>query len=114
MIRRPPRSTRTDTLVPYTTLFRSSEPGNPRARLAMAEIQLAMRNLEAAEQTFASLVALPETAARAEQGRGIALLLTVQDEASQLSLPDRKSVVQRNSVSGRVDLGGRRDINKKI
>src|SRR3546814_2603699 len=27
MIRRPPRSTRTDTLFPYTTLFRSSEPG---------------------------------------------------------------------------------------
>src|SRR3546814_12546732 len=25
MIRRPPRSTRTDTLVPYTTLFRSEE-----------------------------------------------------------------------------------------
>src|SRR3546814_11143797 len=25
MIRRPPRSTRTDTLVPYTTLFRSGE-----------------------------------------------------------------------------------------
>src|SRR3546814_4633835 len=30
MIRRPPRSTRTDTLFPYTTLFRSpmSEPGS--------------------------------------------------------------------------------------
>src|SRR3546814_2721531 len=27
MIRRPPRSTRTDTLFPYTTLFRSSGPG---------------------------------------------------------------------------------------
>src|SRR3546814_6340065 len=26
MIRRPPRSTRTDTLFPYTTLFRSIEP----------------------------------------------------------------------------------------
>src|SRR3546814_3615116 len=26
MIRRPPRSTRTDTLFPYTTLFRSWEP----------------------------------------------------------------------------------------
>src|SRR3546814_18956587 len=26
MIRRPPRSTRTDTLFPYTTLFRSMEP----------------------------------------------------------------------------------------
>src|SRR3546814_5971692 len=28
MIRRPPRSTRTDTLFPYTTLFRSSHPGD--------------------------------------------------------------------------------------
>src|SRR3546814_3623458 len=28
MIRRPPRSTRTDTLFPYTTLFRSSLSGN--------------------------------------------------------------------------------------
>src|SRR3546814_10488893 len=27
MIRRPPRSTRTDTLFPYTTLFRSPAPG---------------------------------------------------------------------------------------
>src|SRR3546814_5518565 len=27
MCRRPPRSTRTDTLFPYTTLFRSSRPG---------------------------------------------------------------------------------------
>src|SRR3546814_12059906 len=27
MIRRPPRSTRTDTLFPYTTLFRSQGPG---------------------------------------------------------------------------------------
>src|SRR3546814_14236783 len=26
MIRRPPRSTRTDTLLPYTTLFRSADP----------------------------------------------------------------------------------------
>src|SRR3546814_18580254 len=29
MIRRPPRSTRTDTLFPYTTLFRSAAPGIP-------------------------------------------------------------------------------------
>src|SRR3546814_2769452 len=29
MIRRPPRSTRTDTLFPYTTLFRSSPEGQP-------------------------------------------------------------------------------------
>src|SRR3546814_20927203 len=31
MIRRPPRSTRTDTLFPYTTLFRSHRPGKERA-----------------------------------------------------------------------------------
>src|SRR3546814_13472749 len=40
MIRRPPRSTRTDTLFPYTTLFRStaaiSPSASPRA-LALAE-----------------------------------------------------------------------------
>src|SRR3546814_3938807 len=30
MIRRPPRSTRTDTLVPYTTLFRSGPAAAPR------------------------------------------------------------------------------------
>src|SRR3546814_4228897 len=40
MIRRPPRSTRTDTLFPYTTLFRSSSlgrrsaPHRPRAEHA--------------------------------------------------------------------------------
>src|SRR3546814_6250372 len=31
MIRRPPRSTRTDTLFPYTTLFRSGHPITSRA-----------------------------------------------------------------------------------
>src|SRR3546814_9055784 len=31
MLRRPPRSTRTDTLFPYTTLFRSSPHRKPRA-----------------------------------------------------------------------------------
>src|SRR3546814_11379294 len=36
MIRRPPRSTRTDTLFPYTTLFRSG--GQPHAIAALAEV----------------------------------------------------------------------------
>src|SRR3546814_18285344 len=34
MIRRPPRSTRTDTLFPYTTLFRSRRRLRPRRRAA--------------------------------------------------------------------------------
>src|SRR3546814_18002221 len=35
MTRRPPRSTRTDTLFPYTTLFRSSSPCRPGLALAL-------------------------------------------------------------------------------
>src|SRR3546814_2894599 len=36
MIRRPPRSTRTDTLFPYTTLFRSLLPGVSHTRLRLS------------------------------------------------------------------------------
>src|SRR3546814_5391094 len=38
MIRRPPRSTRTDTLFPYTTLFRSDEAGLIAAQAVFDEI----------------------------------------------------------------------------
>src|SRR3546814_16394389 len=38
MIRRPPRSTRTDTLFPYTTLFRSPEPFRPSGFLSRASL----------------------------------------------------------------------------
>src|SRR3546814_14418970 len=85
MIRLPPRSTLTDTLCPDTTLFRS-DPANPRARLAMAEIQLAFHNLGAAEKAFAALTQLPAVAAPAEQGLGITLLLKGQEEAALLAL----------------------------
>src|SRR3546814_2269362 len=36
MIRRPPRSTRTDTLFPYTTLFRSGQQNEPCPRRSHA------------------------------------------------------------------------------
>src|SRR3546814_2537163 len=36
MIRRPPRSTRTDTLFPYTTLFRSALATNPSCQRRLA------------------------------------------------------------------------------
>src|SRR3546814_1150524 len=48
MIRRPPRSTRTDTLFPYTTLFRSEEHRQPD-RSPQAEIDQGAR----AEQRLA-------------------------------------------------------------
>src|SRR3546814_13054607 len=37
MIRRPPRSTRTDTLLPYTTLFRSARQGVERFQAEVIE-----------------------------------------------------------------------------
>src|SRR3546814_4829394 len=40
MIRRPPRSTRTDTLFPYTTLFRSAQP---RDRVIFVKALLRLR-----------------------------------------------------------------------
>src|SRR3546814_7988174 len=39
MIRRPPRSTRTDTLVPYTTLFRSLDAVLYRGELPRGELE---------------------------------------------------------------------------
>src|SRR3546814_12963859 len=62
MIRRPPRSTRTDTLVPYTTLFRS---GALRGTLRLAgprnapdiEADLTGSGLEYGDYAAASLVA---------------------------------------------------------
>src|SRR3546814_12977822 len=38
MIRRPPRSTRTDTLFPYTTLFRSPLASRPLATIGTGEV----------------------------------------------------------------------------
>src|SRR3546814_20408835 len=60
-----------------------SDPANPRARLAMAEIQLAFHNLGAAETAFAALPQLPEVAAPPEHGLGTQLLLKGQAEGPE-------------------------------
>src|SRR3546814_11579513 len=64
MIRRPPRATRTDTLFPYTTLFRSREAATQvarhllargRKRIAFVGAQLDPRTMERAEGFRAAL-----------------------------------------------------------
>src|SRR3546814_8115408 len=55
MIRRPPRSTRTDTLFPYTTLFRSDSP----AGWHELYVSMTIAALEAPTATIATLVTSP-------------------------------------------------------
>src|SRR3546814_17595025 len=64
-IRRPPRSTRTDTLFPYTTLFRSVEPTDGRDVPAY----LTDRRGQAAEGSGAVVEANPETDGEGGGGR---------------------------------------------
>src|SRR3546814_13901750 len=46
MIRRPPRSTRTDTLFPYTTLFRSQRPVGMQRQAIGQKMRLARAGLD--------------------------------------------------------------------
>src|SRR3546814_10256980 len=52
MIRRPPRSTRTDTLFPYTTLFRSPRADSPsnRVNLRFTDVEIAVLDHRAAQR----------------------------------------------------------------
>src|SRR3546814_20100098 len=67
MIRRPPRSTRTDTLFPYTTLFRSAEIGGYAADITrtfpvngrFSKEQRALHDLVGAAQAAALAQARP-------------------------------------------------------
>src|SRR3546814_13571996 len=67
MIRRPPRSTRTDTLFPYTTLFRSKSDGILQLVLDRADKKNAL--------TDAMYGALADAFAAAESDREVRVIL---------------------------------------
>src|SRR3546814_13836506 len=56
MIRRPPRSTRTDTLFPYTTLFRSFVPGRQALDVGREDVARADRHAHAQDGLGEQLV----------------------------------------------------------
>src|SRR3546814_18020253 len=65
MIRPPPRSTRTDPLFPYTTLFRSREQADEKQAEALRELEQAKAELEESlrqlrEEEMARMLALLE------------------------------------------------------
>src|SRR3546814_3342383 len=64
MIRRPPRSTRTDTLFPYPTLFRSAGAGSVGAGPRPGRAALGVRNRRAGCVCAPPLAALPGRAGR--------------------------------------------------
>src|SRR3546814_12009580 len=82
MIRRPPRSTRTDTLFPYTTLFRSEEESYRRAEAAqvhLLEYSPAVHLAREPQRLVAKLPGTPPTRAKrlpevARIGRHLRLL----------------------------------------
>src|SRR3546814_8877623 len=74
MIRRPPRSTRTDTLFPYTTLFRSQFSRDPvpvTAMVTTAMEQDERRSLGVAPVNIMQLQPLRDVDVRGEIGEGV-------------------------------------------
>src|SRR3546814_16360990 len=100
MIRRPPRSTRTDTLFPYTTLFRSTRPyTHADAHGPGADRQLRRAHAEAADRAAAPGRRQPRNDGEGRRGAGAA-------GRRKGAGGDRKSVVKGKRVTVRVDFGG--------
>src|SRR3546814_15001144 len=121
MIRRPPRSKRTDTLFPYTTLFRSESQMKEFDIIVCGATgytgQLACEHLA---RSYGSELRW------AMAGRDMAKLRSIQArfkvpshvqlievDITDAAAADRKSVVEGKSVSVSVDIGGPRIIKKK-
>src|SRR3546814_14695735 len=89
MIRRPPRSTRTDTLVPYTTLFRSAvRTARDLALVGAVLLERAVHDARAARvgQEFAVLADQP---ARRRREGDPGLAAARQPHVVELRLPHR-------------------------
>src|SRR3546814_20411559 len=131
MIRRPPRSTRTDTLFPYTTLFRSHVTlSGTRAELALGgqaqltdfgtelpALGIALENgnvrldalADGTDRTSGSVrSASPGSATEAGNLRVDGSLGCGRDPT-----PERKRVVEGKSGAARVESGGRRSAKLK-
>src|SRR3546814_12431166 len=113
MIRRPPISTRTDTLFPYSTLFRSGRGGKCRRSWQGPR---SGRAVQSRIRTGPPGHAMPPLTSQTPQIPSTMKALVKRDAAKGIwmeEVPDRKRVVWGQRVSVRVDLGGARIIKKK-
>src|SRR3546814_19515876 len=124
MIRRPPRSTRTDTLFPYTTLFRSFRCRHGRVgrrryedsygrvwylRRLGAEQDRPEAGIAGARRSFLLGGGLADgQAARLGSVEGNHQFMRGRAALSSRNNRDRKRIVQGKVVSVRVERGGRR------
>src|SRR3546814_18647849 len=110
MIRRPPRSTRTDTLFPYTTLFRS-----PYALQTSILILFGILFCWVSAGFWTALMGFLELLTGHGKYRisGASAGNEPIPKDARTALVDRTTVVSGTSVSVRVDIGGRRILNKK-
>src|SRR3546814_18276597 len=84
MIRRPPRSTRTDTLFPYTTLFRSLVSSSSQAFAKRTEVTMKFHDFQQAHsESVVALRALSQSVAA--KGMDKVLLELVKIRASQVN-----------------------------
>src|SRR3546814_18400846 len=119
MIRRPPRSTRTDTRFPYTTLFRSPWLAELQQNM-FVEINTVDANNNGVRDGAMVWVHSPDGAkvkvmalVTERVGRGVAFMPFHFDGHWQgEELRDRQSGVEGEGVTVRVDLGGRRIMKK--
>src|SRR3546814_19824551 len=109
MRRRPPRSTRTDTLFPYTTLFRSAE-----CVIRAVEAETGQRaeheaRVVCAQRVVAESEPVEHAGAHAfdddigfrgetAKQRATVVGLEIEDDAFISAIPDRQSVVKGKSV----------------
>src|SRR3546814_1851093 len=96
MIRRPPRSTRTDTLFPYTTLFRS----------LLRALEITARRARA-DRTITPWLAVPALLRSMQITQAVLPCLTIGDKALRLSPRDTQAIVLRNlrSLTDRAEEG---------
>src|SRR3546814_14343357 len=125
MIRRPPRSTRTDTLFPYTTLFRSVE-GYATDLISQYSLDW-LKTGRDKSKPFAILIHhkaphrnFMPALRHVQKYQGVTFPVPgnyFDDYRGRIAAGtqeiDRKSVVKGQGVSLRVDRGGRRIIKKK-
>src|SRR3546814_20405782 len=119
MSRRPPRSTRTAPLFPCTTLFRSAGAGEMTGADDPYIFSTDIRHDPlAGDVTHVARLGTVEAAILrfrndAVRHRVLGLAFNRRRQGKLRILIDRKSVVWGTSVSVSVDLGDRRNINKK-